>query len=282
MTKYVLVGVDGSPESRLALRWAVGAAEQRNLPVRVVRAYQSDFGPWPAAGMSGYAPPEMPVDEFQFELDEALQYARERLGEDAASGWLAPVDPSHALLKEAVGADLVVVGTRSRSKMSAAVLGSVAIAVASKAPCPVVVVRGTGRAGPIVVGTDGSPDSEDALTFAFEEAARSGESLEVAYCWHPQADPSESVDSTDELLEGWLTDSLEPYRDKFPTVRVHAAVVAGRAAARLIELSGKASLVVVGSRGRGGVKGLLLGSVSQSLLHQADSPVAVVRRHETS
>lgn len=289
MTKYILVGVDGSPESLLALHWAVDTAGQRGRPVRVVRGYPSDFGQWPAAAMAGYVPPPMPVDAFQEELDEAVRYARDRLGESAASGLLTVIDPAHAILTEADGAELVVVGSRSRSRMAAAVLGSVATAVASKAPCPVVVVRGVdepgqdggaSRSGPIVVGTDGSPDSEDALTFGFEEAARSGRSVEVVYCWNPQVDFAETIASTDDLLEGWLVEHLKPYQAKFPTVPVHAAVVEGRPAVRLIELSGKASMVVVGSRGRGGVKGLLLGSVSQSLLLQADAPVAIVRTQE--
>jgi len=83
-------------------------------------------------------------------------------------------------------------------------------------------------------------------------------------------------------LKNWLAESLAPYRDKYPTVQAHASVAEGRPSAELVALSETASLVVVGSRGRGGVAGLLLGSVSQSLLHHADSPVAIVRRHEES
>ncbi|WP_371402657.1 universal stress protein [Kribbella sp. NBC_00662] len=282
MKKYILVGVDDSPESRLALHWAVDAAKARGTAVRVVRAYLNEASRWPALGVEGYVSPPMPLDKFQDELDEAVRYARDRLGYDGGSGWLADSDPSNAILVEAGQAEMVVVGTRSRNKVSAAVLGSVATAVAAKALCPVVVVRGERRSGPVVVGTDGSADSEDAIAFAFEEAARTGEPLEVVHCWQPQAEHALSIDSTEELLQNWLAESLEPYRDKYPTVKVRASVVEGRASVRLIERSESASLVVVGSRGRGGVTGLLLGSVSQSLLHHADSPVAVVRHHQES
>ncbi|TCC21554.1 universal stress protein [Kribbella sindirgiensis] len=282
MKKYVLVGVDETPESQVALRWAVDAAEARDLPVRVIRAYLNEVSRWPALGVEGYVPPPMPLDKYQHELDAAVQYARDRLGYEGGSGWLASEDPSTAILTEAGDAEMIVVGTRSRNKVSAAVLGSVATAVSAKAPCPVVVVRGERRTGPVVVGTDGSPDSEDAVTFAFEEAARTGQPLRVVYCWQPQAEHAASIDSTEELLQNWLAESLASYRDKFPTVAVRASVLDGRASTRLIKLSKKASLVVVGSRGRGGVTGLLLGSVSQSLLHHADSPVAIVRRSKES
>jgi nucleotide-binding universal stress UspA family protein len=282
MTKYILVGVDGSPEAQIALHWAVDAAAERDLPVRVIRAYLDEASRWPDMGAEGYLPPPMPLDRFEQELDAAVRYARDRLGYQGGSGWLANSDPANALLIEAENAEMVVVGTRSRNKMSAAFLGSVATAVSAKAPCSVVVVRGELRTGPVVVGTDGSPDSESAMTFAFEEAARSGQRLEVVYCWQPQADHTASIESTEGLLKNWLAESLEPYRDKYPTVAVRASVVDGRASTRLIEKSGTASLVVVGSRGRGGVAGLLMGSVSQSLLHHAESPVAIVRRHKES
>ncbi|TCC07845.1 universal stress protein [Kribbella soli] len=282
MTKYILVGVDNTPEAQIALRWAVDAAQRRDLPVRVVRAYLDELKQWPAVSMTGYVPAAMPLGALQHELDEAVQFARDRLGYEGGSGWLAAEDPSDALLLEADGAEMVVVGSRSRSRMSAAVLGSVATAVAAKAPCPVVVVRGERRTGPIVVGTDGSPDSEDAVLFGFEEASRSGQPLRVVYCWQPQAEHAASVAGANALLKTWLAESLAAYRDKYPMVDVRASVAEGRASTRLIKLSKTASLVVVGSRGRGGVAGLLMGSVSQSLLHHADSPVAIVRRHEQS
>lgn len=282
MRKYILVGVDDTSESQLALHWAVDAAEGRGLAVRVVRAYLNELSRWPALGVEGYVPPTMPLDKFQHELDDAVRYARDRLGYTAGSGWLANSDPASAILLEADQAEMVVVGTRSRNKMSAAVMGSVATSVAAKASCPVVVVRGERRAGPVVVGTDGSTESAEAVEFAFEEAAWTGQPLRVVYCWQPLDHHVSPIASTQALLTNWLAESLEPYREKFPTVKVTATVIEGRASTRLIELSEDASLMVVGSRGRGGVTGLLLGSVSQSLLHHADAPVAVVRRHKES
>lgn len=282
MNKFILVGVDDTAESQLALRWAVEAAEGRGAAVRVVRAYLNELSRWPALGVEGYVPPPMPLDKYEHEVEAAVGYARDRLGYEGGSGWLANNDPAHAILTEAAEAEMVVVGTRSRNKMSAAVLGSVATSVAAKAPCPVVVVRGERRTGPVVVGTDGSAESEQAVAFGFEEAARTGQPLKVVYCWHPQDQHAVSIDSTEELLKNWLAESVAPYREKYPMVRAQASVIAGRASAELVDLSATASLVVVGSRGRGGVTGLLLGSVSQSLLHHADSPVAIVRRHRES
>ncbi len=278
MTKYILVGVDDAPESQIALRWAVDAARQQGLAVRVVRAYLNEVEQWPALAMAGYVPLPVEPDIFRQGLDEAVEFARDQLGYDDVSGRLVHGDAATAILTEAADAELVVLGSRSRSRVSAAVLGSVATAVAAKAPCPVVVVRGERRTGPIVVGSDGSELSDDAVAFAFDEAARTGQSLRVVHCWHAPEQHIAPIASTRQLLKNWLTESLAAYRDKYPTVNVRASVLNGRPSDILIELSATASLMVVGSRGRGGVAGLLLGSVSQSLLHHADSPVAIVRR----
>jgi len=271
--RFILVGVDETPESQIALRWAVAAAEARGSAVRVVRAYLNQIAQWPAIGIDGYIP-EPPVERYQAELDDAVAIVRDRLGYENGSGWLAHGPAAEAILTEAPEAEMVVLGTRVHNRVGSALLGSVVTAVTAKAPCPVVVVRGISAAGPVLVGTDGSPDSEAAMLFGFEEAARSGSALEVVYCWHPQ---EASIESTQTLLRDWLAESLAPYRDKYPNVQVRAEVVAGRPSAVLAERSSGTSLVVVGSRGRGGVAGLLLGSVSQSVLHHASCPVAVVR-----
>jgi nucleotide-binding universal stress UspA family protein len=274
--KVVVVGVDGGSESQVALRWAIDAAAARGGAVRVVYAYLDDAVEWPAIGADGYIS-EPQVERSQSELDAAVAIVRDRLGYENGSGWLARNTAAHAILSEATEAELVVLGSRAHSKVGAALLGSTATAVTAKAPCPVVVVRGLTAAGPVLVGTDGSAYSEAALLFGFEEAARSGNPLEVVYCWQPLARQEVAIDDAEELLRNWLAESLAPYREKFPAVRVRAEVEAGRPAAVLAERSGSSSMVVVGSRGRGGVAGLLLGSVSQSLLQHATCPVAVVR-----
>ena len=275
--RFVLVGVDGAPEGQLALRWAVDAADRRQAAVRVVRSYLSELSQWPATGAEGYLSEPPPIEKYQAELDAAVDYVRDRLGYENGSGWLTEQRAADAILTEAAEAELVVVGTKSRSKLSAAVLGSVATAVTAKSPRPVVVVRGDRRTGPVLVGTDGSPDSDEALKFGFEEADKTGTALDVAYCWHPQDRHGTPIASARKALQDWLAESLTPYGEQYPSVVVQASVVEGRAAQRLTELTSTASLAVVGSRGRGGVAGLLLGSVSQSLLHHADCPVAVVR-----
>lgn len=275
MRKHILVGIDETPESQVALHWAVGAAQGRGLPVRVIRAFLNELQRWPGTALEGYVPPEVPRKKFQRQLDEAVEYARDRLGYDGASGWLAQEDPATAILTEAPAAELVVLGSRSPNKLSAAFLGSVATAVAAKAPCPVVVVRHPRRTGSIVVGVDGSELSEDALAFAFEEAERTGQPVKAVHCWQPAEEAG--APATRQLREVWLADSLAPYEEKYPAVRARAYVVSDRPSVVLTDMSASASLVVVGSRGRGGVAGLLLGSVSQSLLHHAQSPVAIVR-----
>ncbi|TDU83829.1 nucleotide-binding universal stress UspA family protein [Kribbella voronezhensis] len=274
--EFILVGVDGTPESQLALRWAIQAAAARGTAVRIVRAYLDQVAQWPAIGAEGFIP-QSQADRYQAELDADVDIVRDRLGYQNGSGWLANYPAADAILTEAPEAELVVLGSRVSTKLGAAVLGSVATAVTAKAPCPVVVVRGTPADGPILVGTDGSEDSDAAVQFGFEEAQRTRSDLQVVYCWQPLGRNEVSIDDAEELLKDWLAESLAPYRDKFPGVRVRAEVVAGRAAAVLAERSSGCSMVVVGSRGRGGVRGLLLGSVSQNLLHHANCPIAVVR-----
>ena len=273
--KFILIGVDDGPESQVALRWAVEEAEARGCAVRVVSAHLDQTAQWPGIGFEAYIPaPE--VDRHQPVHDAAIEFVRDRLGYENGSGWITTESAAAAILTEAPEAEMIVLGSRAHSKLGAA-LGSTATAVTAKAPCPVVVVRDLDADGPVLVGADGSADSEAAVLFGFEAAARSGKPLEVVYCWHPQSRHDAPIDSAEELLRNWLAESVAPYRDKFPGVRVRAEVVAGRPAAVLAERSSASSMVVVGSRGRGGVTGLLLGSVSQRLLHHASCPVAVVR-----
>ncbi|MEI8406644.1 MULTISPECIES: universal stress protein [unclassified Kribbella] len=210
MDKYIVVGVDETRESQIALQWAVEAARTRGAAVRVVRSvYSTPVVYWPTIGAEGYIPVP-PLDQCQAELDEAVDYVRDRLGNDAGSGRLAYESPAMAILEHAEGAEMIVLGTKSPNRWQAAVMGSVVTAVTARASCPVAVVRGEQHDGPIVVGTDGSADSEAAVEFAFEEANRSGRPLTVVYCWQPIDRHDQPVADTHAVLRYWLTEASVP------------------------------------------------------------------------
>ena len=158
----------------------------------------------------------------------------------------------------------------------------------AQASCPVVVVRGSEPDGtapppePVVVGVHGSPTSEAAVAFAFEEASLRRVSLVAVHVWQDRLVEAavaplldwEAIESDERQV---LAERLAGWSSKYPDVAVRRLVAYDRPARSLVEESGRAQLVVVGSRGRGGLHGLVLGSVSQALLHHAHCPVAVVR-----
>ncbi|BCJ35229.1 hypothetical protein Athai_27320 [Actinocatenispora thailandica] len=161
--------------------------------------------------------------------------------------------------------------------------------VAAHAASPVVVVppRGEGDGhGPVVVGVDGSELSESAVAFAFEAASFRDAELVAVSAWQVPAGldlvPMQvNVDQFGDDQDRALAESLAGYQERYPDVRVRRQVSMGSAAQVLLEAAADAQLVVVGSRGRGGFKGLLLGSVSQSVLHNASCPVAIIKDRAT-
>jgi nucleotide-binding universal stress UspA family protein len=179
-----------------------------------------------------------------------------------------------------------VVGSRGLGGVSGLLLGSVAVALAAHASCPMVVVRGEDRPDaadlPVGIGVDGSPTSEAALAFAFEAAAVRGVGLVAVHTWadvefRPGMAPLVDWSSIAEDEEVVLAERLAGWSTKYPDVPVRRVVQRDGAATALVELSRDAQLVVVGSRGRGQLSGLLLGSVSHGVLHRSHCPVAVVR-----
>jgi nucleotide-binding universal stress UspA family protein len=194
------------------------------------------------------------------------------------------------LLDQAREACLLVLGSRGLGGFSGLLLGSVAVATSARAECPVAVVREVGEAAPhspkpVVVGVDRSADSEAALLFAFDAAQARGVPLEVVYAvvdsaLHPDTVPAldwSSIEAEERArLDEWLAGWSRKYR-QVPTRTIVTRDNPGRA---LVERSARAQLVVVGSRGRGGLAGPLLGSVSQALLHHAHCPVVVAHGSE--
>ncbi|MEY9212612.1 universal stress protein [Thermobifida halotolerans] len=295
----VVVGVDGSEGSMNALDWAADAAAGRGATLRLVYAMSLPLVTTPLGGPIRTAPSQEVSDSAAALLDEALHRARARVPNLKAVTESSRVEPHHALLKAAEEADLVVVGSRGLSGAKSLFLGSVAQRVASHAPCPVVVVpptsqEPTARRGRVVVGVDGSAHAAAALRFALVEAERMRAELVAVYAWQvpdTPVDPFTVLDTDVEVdrqrqverARDWLLEVVDAARTPLTRgVPVRAAAPEEHPAAALLAEGADADLVVVGSRGRGGFTGMLLGSVSRSVLHHAVVPVAVVHVAEKS
>ena len=279
----VLVGVDGSDPARLAACWAADEAVRRRAPLRVVTA----FG-WTEEQAAGYLRPqhrEALLGQSHRALASAVGAATERQPRLDISQELRLGHPVGVLADESRRAQLLVVGDRGMSRIEGLLLGSVAGAMAAHAACPVVVVRGSVPADPalpVLLGVDGSPVSEAAIEFGYQAAADRGVPLVAVHTWQETfAAPAltslmyRSEDQLDE--QQLLAQRLAGWAEKYPDVEVSRIVEHGSAVRRLIELTRRAQLVVVGSRGHGELAGLVLGSVSNALVHEAGCPVAIVR-----
>lgn len=284
----VLVGVDGSASGVDAVRWAAREAVRRRVGLRLLTA----FG-WmpvePGDGLLELVPSARDAlrQAAEQHLDEAATEASAAAPEVAVTRVVLSGYPTAVLVAESATAQLVVVGDRGLGGFEGLLVGSVAPALAAHAHCPVVVVRGLGdgtpppEGGPVVVGVDGSAASETALEFAVEEAVALGASLVAVHAWQDIAVGAAQgrllhTDSVSDDAQAHLDEVLAPWRAKHPELVIEEAVVRDRPARALVRHSAGAQLLVVGSRGRGALAGVVLGSVSQAVLHHAASPVAVV------
>jgi nucleotide-binding universal stress UspA family protein len=286
MTTFV-VGIDGSESSREALQWAHREATSRpGTDVTAVLA-------WSYLDQHHIDPDA----EFDLDYDEAKaaaaldHHVRQALGDAAADVSQRVVDdrPVPGLLSASEGADLLVLGARGLGGFTGMLLGSVSQQCLHHATVPVAIVRPDGEGpretGRVVVGTDGSERSRPAVRWALEEGRRRGSTVTVLHSWHlPFTAASPWVVTAldaDEFEEGARLnlDGLLATEDT-SGVEVERRTVHGTAAAALIEAAADADLVVVGSRGIGGFRGLVLGSVSQQVARHAPCPVVVVPSDE--
>ncbi|SFQ42546.1 Nucleotide-binding universal stress protein, UspA family [Amycolatopsis arida] len=281
----MVVGVDGSERALDAVRWAAREADRLHAPLLAVNA-----SGYPDLYVGATVPPpdglreQMQEQGWEF-LREAERVAAETAGVRAELR--LSVDSSVPFLIEAsTSARMLVLGSSGRGGFVGLLVGSTTIALTAHAHCPVVSVRGEERPGaPVVVGVDGSPLSDDAVGHAFAEAAARETELVAVHTWS-DAD-TEVVFSAARMDLDWepmeeserrvLAERLAGWRERYPEVSVRRVVERDRPRDQLIEWSQRACLVVVGSRGRGGFRGLLLGSTSQALVHHAECPVMVVR-----
>ena len=292
----LVVGVDGSEGRRAALIWSAQEAHRRQLPLRIVAA----------AGLDAVMPATASESFWRHLSAYQESWANDVVTDSAdLARQTAPVEPQTAvylketaaiaLQREAESAGLLVVGSRGQGAAIASRLGSTAIVLTQQASCPVVVVPSASggpfdveTGGDVVVGVDGSQTSQRAVEFAFAEAALRNTGLKAVHAWtlpwlrSTLSIRHEVVTVTRPALQqeaaAVLSESLAEIRQKHPAVPVVEQVVEERPAVALVEASHDAPMLVVGSRGRGGISGLLLGSVSQAVLHQAHCPVAVIRR----
>lgn len=269
MGKLVVVGVDGSASCRTAVEAAARESRWRGARLHVVHAFS-----WPGRPM--YTRPDTaPLDRL---TGEAAEHARAVAPGLEVTDAVVAGGAVEVLGAESRAADLVVVGARGLGGFVGMLLGSTAVSLAAHTECPVMVVREepTGT-GPIVLAVDGSPVGASAVEFAFAEAALRTAEIHAVHAWLPDyAPPGTGVESAERLL----AESLTGFTERYPDVVVRQEVLSGEPRETLIEASGQAQLMVIGARGRGGFAGLLLGSVSQAVLHHAHCPVTVVRGKE--
>ncbi|CAM5541197.1 universal stress protein [Streptomyces griseomycini] len=268
MNDLVVVGVDGSAMSLTAVEAAAAAAARRGAELRVVHAEipvkPRYMVPDPASGTL---------------VREAAARAFDVAPEVAVSTAVVTGDVALVLEAESRAADLIVVGSRGTGGVAGLLLGSTPVSLAARSHCPVMTVRQEHRtssgAGPVVLGVDGSPDSDEAVDVAFTEAAQRRAELVAVHAWRPdRAPPGTAPGSAAHLLAR----AIAGRADAHPDVTVRRDPVDGKAREVLLEASKAAQLLVVGTRGRGGLAGLLLGSVSQAMMTHAHCPVVTVRR----
>jgi nucleotide-binding universal stress UspA family protein len=292
MNLGVVVGVDGSSSSRSAIQWAAHEARMRNVPLTLVHvAVTPSWGPAP--WLLSNDPLPLPAEE-----DSALEKSTRKIiadsikiAEDSIHGteirseifFSVPVPTLVDLSKDA---QMVVVGRRGQHRLRGVLLGSVSTGMMHHAHCPVAVIGDAAPIAPkdlrrpVVVGIDGSPASDLATAIAFDEASWRGVDLVAIHAWRdPDLSKGMSMEwSAQQSIAGKkLAERLAGWRERYPDVTVHPRVAWDNPASHLLDEAKSAQLVVVGSHGRGGFAGMVLGSVSTAVAQAARIPVIVAR-----
>lgn len=289
----VVVGFDGSRNAEVAVRWAAQEAQRQGATLHIISCGYYPGMPFPGAEYGGVLP-RSSMQATEELARKGRTIAAKILTEGAIKAYAVTSRATEALIDASTTASLVVVGHRGEGAFASAVLGSVSSSVAQFAGCPVVVVRGAvadgGSSLPVTVGVDGTADSEPALLFAAQQAARGAVPLRIVCAWR-------TLEQAGWDLANWQVDAIEEWarelstsarhavdgaativRERWPDVEVDARVVESAPVLALEDASRESQLVVVGSHSSGALGRLMLGSVSRAVLHHAACPVAVVRK----
>jgi nucleotide-binding universal stress UspA family protein len=290
----VVVAVDGSPSSQVAVRWAAREATMRHVSLTVVHvapslAVAASTLVWPAG--------RVPEEVLEIQENEARRVIADavNIAEDGAAGGDRPEitselffgSPVPTLVDLSKEAQMMVVGCRGRTGQHRRLLGSVSTGLIHHAHCPVAVIHDEASSLqsaqlPVLVGIDGSRASELATAIAFDEASWRGVDLVALHVWG-DADMSTVIGIESSVVQSaadkTLAESLAGWQERYPEVTVHRLVEFEHPARHLLDQFERAQLVVVGSHGRGGFAGLLLGSVSTAVAQAARVPVIVARQH---
>jgi nucleotide-binding universal stress UspA family protein len=284
----VLVATDGSQDAKAAVEWV------RRLPLADDARFLvvSVIPPPVVASQADWVTTERQVRVH--EAHEAIDEACKLLGVAVASR-LAEGDAREEIIATAIGwaADLIVLGARGLGAVKEFLLGSVSLGVARHAPCPVLVCKGSPRSvHTITIAHDGSPGAEEALRFVTGLPLLPATRLRIIGV----ADPVRYPPTAPEIIGGALRAAVADIeRERRATLerRLAPAIAAARACVSTADLSiglgqpateilryadvTDTDLLVLGARGLGTMKRLLLGSVSEAVLRHAGCSVLVVR-----
>ena len=285
----ILVGVDGSAESDAAIRWATREAILRGALITLLHVVAPVIASWPAGPMqANFA--RWQKECAQDVIEQARKALCAEVGEappQVRTGVLysrySHVVPT--LIDASRQARMVVAGSRGMGAAGPLPMGSVSTGLVQHAHCPVAVIRGeeasaANQNAGVLVGVDGSPASDVATAWAFDEASRHGQPLVALHAWSDVGGfPILDMDwrKYESQGEKALTERLAGWQEQYPNVHVRPRLEWDQPARRLVEESEHAQLVVVGSRGRGGFAGMPLGSVGAAVAQSAKVPVVVVR-----
>ncbi|UXA08463.1 universal stress protein [Mycobacterium sp. SMC-2] len=289
LRRAILVGVDGSAAALGAVRWAARDAALRQVPLTLVHVVDAPVPAWFQS--TALADPTHSQERAREFIQSAIAVAEESTGGRGAvqiDGKVlhSAVVPTLVALSREV--EMVVVGHRGHGGVVAhSLLGSVSSGLVYRAHCPVAVIHDAARAGaaaPVLLGIDGSPASEAATAIAFEEASRRGVNLIALHAWaDPRVSDSRKLFQDSEWdaqlseEEETLAERLAGWHERYPNVQIRRSVEIGDPARWLLKASERAQLLVVGSHGRGGFAGTLLGSVGATVVNRAKIPVIVAR-----